>query len=477
MGDNSTLTGRSSVAATASELNLTMNGVNSVWDVTEDSTLSDLTLDGSVVNFNYTGYIGTKIMAATLNSAAGLTGGNLIMKADIASEIADNLIISGNTGGTHYITVLADAAAAATGGEITTLVETADQNGAFFLSTGTVDSGAWSYSLKQAQNVNNSVNTMGTGANWELYASSASNPGSDGVNTFYAAYLLGYAETNTLIQRLGDLRQTPDENGLWFRVHGGKFESNAKSYVKSFDMDYWGVQLGYDKKLNIGWQGDAYAGVMFGYSKGSLEYLSTGKGEVDSKMVGIYGTFVNPNGFYLDAILKYQWMDNEFNSLDSTGDLVTGSDVTTGGFGFSVEVGQRIHFKGEKEKGWYAEPQVQLTYQRYDDDAFTASNGLEISLNGFTSLLGRLGLLIGYETGNSNLYGKIFRTREFDGDVAIIANGRQITEDFGGSWWVYGIGYTAKLNDKNSIYLDIERTSGGSFRQDWAVKGGWRMVF
>lgn len=477
MGGGSALTGRTSVAATNSTLDMVINGANSLWDVTRDSTLTALTLDGSTVNFNYTNVMGTTITAVTLNSGAGLTGGNFIMKADIVSETADNLIISGSTDGAHYITVLADATAATTGSEVTTLVETADQNGSFTLSTGTVDSGAWTYSLRQAQNVSNSVNTAGTGANWELYASSLSNPGSGGVNTFYAAYLLGYAETNTLIQRLGDLRQTPNENGLWFRGHGGRFKSNAKSYVKPFEMDYWGIQLGYDRKLNIRWDGDAYFGVMFGYSKGDLDYLFTGSGEVNSKMAGIYGTFIQPSGFYLDAILKYQWMDNEFSTLDSGNTIVTGSDVSTGGFGFSIEVGQRIPFGRKNAKGWYAEPQVQFTYQRYGDGYFTASNGLHIGLNGFTSMIGRLGVLIGYETENSNLYGKLFRTHEFDGDVVIMANGQPVAEDFGGSWWVYGLGYTARMNEHNSIYVEIERTSGGSFKQDWAVKGGWRMVF
>lgn len=477
MGGGSIFTGRTSVNAADGALDLAINGANSLWDVTLDSTLSGLTLDGSTVNFNYTNVIGTKITAATLNSGAGSTGGNFIMKADIVSETADNLIISGSTDGDHYITVLADATAATTGNEITTLVETADQNGSFTLSTGTVDSGAWTYSLRQAQNISNSVNTAGTGANWELYASSLSNPGGGGVNTFYAAYLLGYAETNTLIQRLGDLRQTPSENGLWFRAHGGKFKSNAKSYVKPFEMDYWGIQLGYDRKLNIGWDGDAYFGVMFGYSTGDLDYLSTGNGEVNSKMAGIYGTFIQPNGFYLDAILKYQWMDNEFSTLDSDNTIVTGNDVSTGGLGFSVEVGQRIPFGRKNTKGWYAEPQVQFTYQRYGDGYFTASNGLHIGLNSFTSMIGRLGVLIGYETESSNLYGKLFRSHEFDGDVVIMANGQPIAEDFGGSWWVYGLGYTARMSERNSIYVEIERTSGGSFKQDWAVKGGWRMVF
>jgi len=288
------------------------------------------------------------------------------------------------------------------------------------------------------------------------------------------SYLLSYAETNTLVQRLGDLRDTPKLSGLWFRVHGGEFESNAGSFVKPFDIDYGGVQIGYDRKAEIGWNGDAYFGVMFGYSKGDLDYAD-GSGEVDSKMLGIYGTFTKPNGFYMDAVLKYQWMENDFDILDTAGSRVTGDGVNTDGLGWSVEAGQRFHFTKDKKTGWYIEPQVQFSYMRQDGGYFNADNGLTIGIEPFNSLLGRLGILTGYELENGNIYAKVSKVKEFDGDVVFIGNGVPVNESFGGSWWVYGIGMTSKLNKRDSIYLDVERTSGASFTQPWRILAGWRI--
>lgn len=68
------------------------------------------------------------------------------------------------------------------------------------------------------------------------------------MNTFAGAYMLGYLETQTLVQRMGDLRDSPHLNGLWFRVHGGSIEADARSFAKGFDMDYGGVQIGYERK-------------------------------------------------------------------------------------------------------------------------------------------------------------------------------------------------------------------------------------
>lgn len=47
-----------------------------------------------------------------------------------------------------------------------------------------------------------------------------------------------------------------------------------------------------------------------------------------------------------------------------------------------------------------------------------------------------------------------------------------VEESFGDDWWVYGIGYTSRLNERNSLYLDVERASGGSFTQPWRVCAG-----
>lgn len=187
--------------------------------------------------------------------------------------------------------------------------------------------------------------------------------------------------------------------------------------------------------------------------------------------------YIGKNGFYIDTVLKYQWMTNDFDVIDTAGTLVRGNDADTGGLGFSVEFGQRVPFGGAQKSGWYAEPQIQFSYQYQDGDYFNATNGLRIGVDSFTSIIGRLGILVGYETEKINFYGKVSRVKEFDEDLTIRANGVPIDESFGGSWWVYGIGFTSRLSDWNSIYMDVERTSGGSFRQPWAVRLGWRTIF
>ena len=448
-----------------------MDMKNAYWDLhKQDSELSSLKMAaGATVDYTKEG--------SNLNLYAHDISGNgtFVMKTDIVGGNGD-LLITDTSDGDHKIKVIDQGSAPTTGDEDPLkLVKTGDGNAEFTLTgkDNLVDIGAWQYGLRRALENEN---------HWELFATKKpSPPASAAVNTFMGGYLLAYAETQTLMQRLGDLRDTDYDNGYWFRFHGGRMESNSRSFVRDFDMKYGGAQVGYDRKIKNDWKGDTYVGGYFGYSKGNLDYSildggTGGSGSVDSRTLGLYGTYIADDGFYVDAVLKYMWMKNDFDVLDSDGGHVTGDGLSTGGVGLSLELGKRFRFtKNERGENWYIKPQAQLSYTHQNGGYFNASNGLRIGVDKFNSLLGRLGMLAGYETPKSNFYAKASYVKEFDGDVNIIANNISIPESFGDSWWEYGLGFTAKLNDRNSIYMSLERSSGGKFTEPWKVYAGWRI--
>lgn len=471
---NSTLKGTINDSGSRAKTNVKLSGKNDIWYVTDTSTIKGSLDNDGIVDYSYSPSF-TNVTVGDLGAKGG-TGGTYIMKADVENEIADNLIVTGDTLGSYKIFVANDGGGNTDGSELTTLVQTADQEG-FFELRNEVEVGAWKYGLRQ-------ICYESGNAIWELFAKGTSGPGTDVVNSISASYLLGYAHMETLIKRLGDLRETPDADGVWARLHGGKFESGKRGHAEPFDMKYWGVHIGYDKKLEYeGWKGDTYAGIFFGWGKGDVDYFANGDGDLESKEIGIYGTWIHPNGFFADLVFKYQWIDNKFTAIDSAGDYVKGSGLTTGGFGGSLELGQRVHFAVREESdprvGWYIEPQVQLSIMRYKGDSFNISNGMIAGTGGFTSIIGRLGALVGYENASktSNFYLKAFRLREFEGDVHAYINGKRYSTPYKGSWWVYGLGYTGKINDRNSIYFDIERTSDAKFKQVWSARFGWRYAF
>ena len=468
MQEDSSFVGAASIGSLGT---IHLDLAKATWEMTDDSNITALNFrdSASKVIFSGAGNFNT----LTSDTLSG-DGGNFFLCTDIVGDgegdnSGDSMYFA-ESSGAHFVTVQNDGAANATGNETLTIITTGD-GGANFQNTKAVEVGGYEFALRDVAGSDKKE--------WELYSiGRASGTSSAGVNLFSGGYLLNYAETQTLLQRMGDLRDEEESGNIWARSFGGKIHSDGDGFMSGYQMNYGGMQVGSDKKVVLkNGKGNVYVGGMMGYSKGSLSYGS-GNGSIDSKTVGIYGTFIAPNGFYSDVVLKYGWMKNDFKVLDSLGDGVMGNDIHTHGASASLEMGRRYYFEPTEKEGWYVEPQTQITMGHQSGGHFTASNGLNISVNSYTSILGRLGTNIGYEIKNSknpiNAYAKVSYVHEFAGDVNYSLNHSKESTDFGGSWWAYGLGVTAQVGKKHNVYLDVERATGGEFTQSWKINGGYR---
>ena len=449
----------------------------SKWYVTKDETDQVIMEEGSARYLgtlaDHSGLGRSSFVPLRITEAGTLTvnGGTTYFRTDIENRTSDQLVVTNAVEGTGgKVGVYNNGGSNTDGTEKVVLIE-AKQGGAGFTLLNEVELGGYVYTLGNEAD-------GATGTNWFLYSTEkSSKPASASMNVFSGGYLLNYAETQTLLQRMGDLRQGDDQWGAWARVFGGKFGSSGDYFLSGFDMNYRGMQAGVDRKLSFKGKGDLYVGGMFGYSKGELDY-GAGSGSIDSKTIGAYGTYIAPSGLYADLVLKYGWMKNDFKVLDTAGALVTGENMSTDGLSASLEIGQKIHFNKAAKDGWYVEPQAQISMGHQSGGYFNASNGLRVDVDSYNSTLGRLGMNVGYEAKSGknpiNVYAKASYVHEFDGDVGYRLNGSAERTSFGDSWWTYGVGITAQLNKKHNVYLDIERASGGKFNQPWSVNGGYR---
>jgi|GEM_PF-1132649 outer membrane autotransporter barrel domain len=441
------------------------------WVMTGDSDITTLNFGDSASKVIFSG-VGN-FNTLTSDTLSG-DGGHFFLRTDIVGDGEGNnsgdFMYFAESDGAHFVTVKNDGAANATGNETLTIITTGD-GGANFRNAKAVEVGGYEFALRDVAGSEKKE--------WELYSTGrASGASSAGVNLFSGGYLLNYGETQTLFQRMGDLRAGEKQGNIWARSFGGKIHSAGDGFMSGYQMNYGGMQVGSDKKFALkNGKGNVYVGGMAGYSKAGLSYGS-GNGSIDSKTVGVYGTFMAPNGFYSDVVLKYGWLKNDFKVLDSLGDGVMGNDIHTHEASASLEMGRRYYFEAVEKEGWYAEPQAQITMGHQSGGRFTASNGLNISVDSYTSILGRLGTNIGYEVKNGknpiNAYAKVSYVHEFDGAVGYSLNHSEESTDFGGSWWTYGLGVTAQVGKKHNVYFDVERATGGEFTQSWKINGGYR---
>ena len=472
---NSTWSGLvNSNAENAPEVQL---GSGSNWEMIGDSTIQALSLDEtSRVDFSdgslrRAGGFSTLTIIDTLS---GVAGAQINLRTDLAQNIGDLLDVKGEVTGNFLVGVNNQGSASVDPSKELTIIKTGSSAEDAFALSNEVEVGGFKYMMKQE------------GTNWVLYSmdqSTVKSPllttaASGAINTLSAGYLLNYSENESVLKRAGELREGTADRNVWGRIYGGEYSSAATDYVGSYEMDYHGVQIGADKKIALKNEEDLYLGILGGYSKGSLDYKD-GSGSIESKTIGIYGTYVAPSDFYSNLILKYGWTNSDFSVRDSAGEGVAGKGLKSDGFSSSLEVGKKVHFNKESKSGWYVEPQAQLTYGAQNGGRVTATNGLTVDLDGYHSLQGRLGMRAGYEVSSGkkpiNVYGKLSYIHEFDGKMDVALNGINIREDLSDSWWNYGIGVTAKVGDRHKIYLEVEKSSGDRFEQKWGITGGYRI--
>lgn len=93
------------------------------------------------------------------------------------------------------------------------------------------------------------------------------------------------AENNDLLRRMGDLRTSSDDAGVWVRMYGGK---NEVVQGQRSDLSYKAVQGGYDFQNNLK-SGRLFTGFTVSHLDGDVSGSRT-DGDINSTMFGVYSS-------------------------------------------------------------------------------------------------------------------------------------------------------------------------------------------
>ena len=282
------------------------------------------------------------------------------------------------------------------------------------------------------------------------------------------AFMAWRAENDEMHQRMGELRSSKGEAGIWARMKRGESESGDLNIKNQYST----YLLGYDEKV-----GDSnwYLGGAISRTEGKSSF-ATGSGENQSTGFTVYGTYVGDDGQYVDLSAKYARLDNEFDVFGRDGIESTG-DYRNNGYAFSAEYGKRIETGNE----FWVEPQVQLTYGHLSSANYTTSRGIKAAQDAMDSIVGRVGFAAGKDIGAGNVYVKASYLYDFDGDTSVTmndgVNSRTYEQDLGGGWFEFGIGTNINLSETSHLYFDVERAVGGDIDTPWQWNAGVRFDF
>lgn len=270
-------------------------------------------------------------------------------------------------------------------------------------------------------------------------------------------------ENNDMNKRLGEVRASEGNQGIWARMARGQSKYGAQGIKNQYNY----YQLGYDSKISDDW----ILGGAFTYTDGDSSYTN-GSGTNKHTGFAVYGSNLRDDGSFIDLIAKYAHMKNDF---DVNGGVGSG-DYSTNGLSFSAEYGKRF-----QQEGYWIEPQAELTYGRVSSADFTTKNGARVHQDSMDSLVGRLGFSLGKDIKQGNVYVRASYLYDFQGDTSVTMSKVGATTpfktDLGGGWWEFGVGTNLNLGHDTHFYLDVETTAGGDVDTPWQWNAGVRYSF
>ena len=263
--------------------------------------------------------------------------------------------------------------------------------------------------------------------------------------------------------------QQGSPTGIWARIGGGRY--NYANDGINTATDYTSIQGGYDTKTNRDWT----VGGQVSYLRGSEDYVFNGSGKVKSYAVGAYGLKDLGKDQYVHVESQVGRISNEFTARNEIGQAKSG-DVNSNAYSIGVRYGKTI----KSANGFYVEPQAQLNYTHFGGRDFTAGN-VSINQAGINSTSGKLGLEVGKQFGNGNLYTRFAAGHAFTGNVKTTyasGNAVKLTEqDLKGTWTELAFGGRYGFNTNNSVYADVTTGLSGDYQADWGVNAGFTHKF
>ena len=263
--------------------------------------------------------------------------------------------------------------------------------------------------------------------------------------------------------------QQGSPTGIWARIGGGRY--NYANDGINTATDYTSIQGGYDTKTSRDWT----VGGQVSYLRGSEDYVFNGSGKVKSYAVGAYGLKDLGKDQYVHVESQVGRISNEFTARNEIGQAKSG-DVKSNAYSIGVRYGKTI----KSANGFYVEPQAQLNYTHFGGRDFTAGN-ISVNQAGVNSTSGKLGLEVGKQFGNGNLYTRFAAGHAFTGNVKTTyasGNAVKLTEqNLKGTWTELAFGGRYGFNTNNSVYADVTTGLSGDYQADWGVNAGFTHKF
>ncbi|WP_422403604.1 autotransporter outer membrane beta-barrel domain-containing protein [Pseudomonas sp. GZD-209] len=476
---SASLVNGSARTASGSTANLNLRDT-SIWQLTDNSNLTRLSNDTSLINFSAP--VGDSFKTLSVNRYHGANG-TIALNTYLAGDASpsDLLVIDGGSATGHtnlQIKNVGGAGALTTGNGIKVVdaINNASTDSGAFRLLSEVKAGPYQYTLHRA-----SLDDSNQEA-WYL-RSTTGEAGNEIPNyrpetSLYAgipvqALLYSRAMVDTLHERVGEERRLASVDPLldeddssygpsmgWGRMIYRRGVDNRGAV--DYDYDLRAVQVGtdlYRSEDSDGSTNRAGLSLALGRMTGALQHTDgryAGDDALRAYSVGGYWTHFGPAGWYLDGVLQ-------LSRFSATAKPDTVEKLHTRGHGITASLEAGYPFLVHLDKEIYIEPQAQVIVSKIKlQDA--GDSAADVRFDDVDSITGRLGVRVARDWFHTDDAGDIHRTNgwlrpsvwhEFKGAPKAEFSSSDgyvpFTVDMGGTWGEVNVGVDYQLNERTSV--------------------------
>lgn len=464
----STTTADSSAAGVTLHLNN-----QAVWNLEKDARVSNLQADGGVIHFD----------EDTTNQSlyAGNFAGDkavIYMGHQGDATVNDHLYIQGTHTGTTQLLLHAANGKWTDGAIGSVLTSVGDEQGSFYLPEQEDRLFFHKVVLDTHERSQGDTVTDGYNTDWYIKGFQKRPTDDKGNYTHTVRGIMGLDGINyhiwrdsqdNLFRRMGELHSgIQGKEGIWARVKGSEIQRDGQF---PFEDRYTTYEVGYDQLASHQADRDHYQGIAFDYTEGKASYFG-GRSDTHSYALGLYDTKIHHDGQYLDLAFRIHRLMNK---------IVAHNGISGHGDNTGLSLGAEYGWKKDLGRGWFVEPQAQFTLGWLSGADWTMENGVHVEEDNIRSAVGRTGLRVGYQGHKAQFFVKADWYHEFGGNGQVHLSddeGRLVfDEDYGDTWFEYGIGGKIQITPTTQIYADLDRSNGGTYHKNWSYDVGIRWAF
>ncbi|MEK1891549.1 MAG: autotransporter outer membrane beta-barrel domain-containing protein, partial [Phyllobacterium sp.] len=276
-------------------------------------------------------------------------------------------------------------------------------------------------------------------------------------------------------------------SAVWGRVFGAQSDLGADASLSvagfeigpAFDGNYWGLQVGSDivgiehenghiDRFGLFYTHGEASGDISGNVLGRIN-LDAGSLDLNEDSIGAYWTRTSPDGWYLDVVAKYGWLNGTSQSNRGIESDVDGTSLAA-----SAETGLPFTIA----KGWTIEPQAQLIWQRIDFDD-THDPFSDITHDSYDAFTGRLGARLQYTTGQALAHVGLNLWHGFSADQTVTFNTTPLVTQTEGTWLELNGGGAYQISENLAAFgdlsysFDVDGADNNSFGGEIGFKVTW----